>query len=548
MIPDQISQAMARARLHEAASEPMEAERLYRRLLADHPGFHPALQSWGVLAFRCGNLPFAAELFRSAIAQDGTVGAYYRNYGEIVRRMGRVDEAVAAGRQACRLQPGDVDAHYNLAFALTDARDRTGAEAAFRAALALQEALIAEGRADANLWHQRGVTWQRLQHYDEAQQAYERALALHPGHSAAWSGLGSLFRETGRIEEAQPRFARALEADPANAEAKLNLGMAQLQLGDWARGWENYEARWAGSAESQIAIFARPACPLPQWDGAGDAAHQGILVYTEQGYGDTLQFVRFLDTLCVRFARVALVCSAPPLQLLLDSSFGGRVLLLKQMPSDFSAWDWHCPLLSLPRALGITPANLPPATPYLRTAAPALAYWRSRLERAAPGLPRVGLAWQGRIAHSGDWRRSIAFPRLAPLFDVPGIAWVSLQKHEAGAVRPAAPESGAREQAAWLDWSDDLHDFADSAALAANLDLVISIDSAVVHLAGALGRPVWLLNRHEGEWRWLEGRDDSPWYPGMRIFRQPHAGDWDSTLAAVRAALSARFPPPAPTR
>ncbi len=532
VIPDPISQAMARAQLHEDAAEPSQAEDIYRQLLVTHPRFHPAMQAWGLLAFRSGNLAFAAELFRAAIGIDGSVGLYYRNYGEISRRLGRFEEAVEAGLRACALMPADVDAHFNLALALSDARDRNRADLAYRKVLELQEPAVAQGRANAGLWNQRGVAWHRLQQFDEARLAYECALELDPGHVVALNSLGSLFKEIGQIDDALQKFARAVEITPAFDDARLNLGMAQLQSGDWEQGWANYEARWTGSAEGNTGTFARPACPLPQWKGHGENADQAILVYAEQGYGDTFQFARFLDALCARFARVALVCPWPHLQLLMEWSLGERVLLLKQMPHDFSAWDWHCPMMSLPYALGITLANLPANTPYLHVSPLAQAYWQARLERAAPLRLKVGLAWQGRRAHKSDWRRSIVFARLAPLFALPGITWVSMQKLEAGETKPAPAET-----VSWLDWSEELHDFADSAALASSLDLVISIDSAVVHLAGALGKPVWMLNRHESEWRWLEGREDSPWYPGMRIFRQPGTGDWDSVLHEVRAAL-----------
>lgn len=532
VIPDPISKAMARAQLHEDAAEAQQAEEIYRRLLADYPRFHPAMQAWGLLAFQAGNLEFAAELFRAAIAADASVGLYFRNYGEISRRLGRFDEAVAAGRQACALLPADVDAHFNFALALSDMHDRAGADALYRKVLELQEPALARGSAGPALWNQRGVAWHRLQQYDEARLAYECALELDPGHAAALNSLGSLLKDMGLIEQALPRFAQALEAAPAFADARLNLGMAQLQLGDWEQGWDNYEARWTGSAESNTGSFARPVCPLPQWQGDAERPDQAILVYAEQGFGDTFQFARFLSLLSARFARIALVCPWPSLHLLMECSLGERILLLKQMPQDFSSWDWHCPMMSLPRALRIRPDNLPAATPYLKVPPLAAAYWQTRLERAAPRQLRIGLAWQGRKAHKSDWRRSVALARLAPLFETQNVAWVSLQKHDAGNTR-AAPEG----QALWLDWSEELHDFADSAALAAKLDLVISIDSAVAHLAGALGRPVWLLDRHESEWRWLQGREDSPWYPTMRIFRQPRSGDWDSVVHAVRTAL-----------
>ncbi|MDD5247610.1 MAG: tetratricopeptide repeat protein [Rhodocyclaceae bacterium] len=403
-------------------------------------------------------------------------------------------------------------------------------------------AAAAEPARSAESWHVEGIALYRQDRFDAALACYERALALRPDFPEAWNSKGFLLQDLDRLEEARDCFAQALKLAPEMAMARLNLGMAQLKLGAWEAGWENYEARWTGSAESGKGLFRRPPCPLPQWHGEGATENLRLLVIAEQGFGDTLQFARYLPLAAGRFARVGFVCT-PPVQRLLDQAFGDDVVLFTKMPSDFGDWDRYCPLLSLPRAFGTRGDNIPAHVPYLKVPNAAAAHWRGRLDRAAPGRFRVGIAWAGRKAHQFDARRSLRFEQIEPLLNDKRIAWVSLQKWAPEDARPAIPAA-----VDWLDWTEELTDFADTAALVASLDLVISIDSAMVHLAGALNLPVWLLNRYDGEWRWLRRREDSPWYPSLRLFNQPAFGDWTSVVAAVGAALGGLSMASAPAR
>lgn len=385
--------------------------------------------------------------------------------------------------------------------------------------------------------HDEGIARYRAGDFEAALGCYERALALQPDFPAALNSKGFLLQDLDCMDEALACFARAVELVPEMAMARLNLGMAQLKLGDWERGWENYEARWIGSAEAGAGTLNRPVCPLPQWEGRGGTADRRLLVITEQGFGDTFQFTRYLPLAAQRFAKVGFVCS-PPTARLMEWSYGDAIVTFTRMPADFGAWDLHCPLLSLPRAFGTRPDSIPAAMPALRVADKAAAHWRERLELAAPGRFRVGIAWAGRKAHQSDARRSLRFEQIAPLLGDARVAWVSLQKWAPEDERPTVPAGMD-----WLDWTEELSDFADTAALVANLDLVISIDSAMVHLAGALHRPVWMLNRYDSEWRWFRRRDDSPWYPSLRIFNQTAFGDWDGVLAWVRQALAEQAAP-----
>ena len=388
------------------------------------------------------------------------------------------------------------------------------------------------------LMHLLGISFYRLDHFDEAIQAYEMALKLQPEFPAALNSLGFVLQDVGRMNDALHAFEKALQIAPDFSMARLNLGLAQLKLGDWENGWENYESRWTGSAETANPDFKRPALPVPQWDGQGGTESQGLLVVTEQGFGDTFQFSRFLLEAKKKFARVGFACSQPT-QRLLEWAMGNDIVILVSLPKDYSVWSWYCPLMSLPRALKVRVDNIPAPGPIL-IPNQAKSYWLDRLNSLAPGRMRVGIAWTGRKTHQYDSRRSISFEYLTKLLQTPGVTWVSLQKWGSEEVAPSIPDS-----VDWIDLTSDLMDFGDTAALVSNLDLVISVDSSLVHLAGMVGVPTWMLNRFDGEWRWLGQRSDSPWYPKLKIFNQPKFGDWMSVLNAVSQELN-ELPKPQP--
>ena len=529
-----ISHLMQKAEAQERAGHLVDAEASYRNIIAMHPKFHPAYQALGLLVYAAGNLAISAELFRTALTLAPEIALYHRNYGEICRRLGKFIEAIEAGKVACRLSPLDVDAWFNLGLACSDAKDVGLATHAYLRVLELLAPLLETNTAMASTWNMRGVTMHRLGRFDEARSSYERALEMQPESPVALNSLGSLLIDIGSIQAARDCFAKAVSLAPDFAMARLNLGMSQLKLGDWQHGWENYEARWTGSAESGNGTFLRPSIPLPQWDGDGDTSKLRLLIFAEQGFGDLFQFSRYLEPVVRRFAKVGFVCPDSSTYVLMEWSFGESMVLLKNMPLDFNLWDRQCSLMSLPHAFRTTLESIPSVFPYLRVSNHAQSYWCDRLDATDSKRFRVGLAWSGRKSHQYDARRSINFELLLPLLDDPRISWISLQKLRSDEARPEIPAD-----ITWIDWTEELIDFADTAAVVSNLDLVISIDSAMVHLAGGLGRPVWMLNRFDAEWRWLERREDSPWYPSLRIFNQPQLGDWSSVLNVVKAALAA---------
>lgn len=383
--------------------------------------------------------------------------------------------------------------------------------------------------------HLQAIALYQANRFDEALALADQALAIVPEFSACLNSRGFVLQDMGRMHDALDSFAKAVALSPEMDIARLNLGLAQLKMGDWENGWNNYEARWTGSAEAGTGQLKRLDCPAPLWIGQGESKSRSLLVITEQGFGDTFQFVRYLPLAVEKFGKVGFVCSQPT-QRLIEWALGDRIVTFTRMPDascGYDTWDFHCPLMSLPRAFGTRPDSIPNRVPYLQVPAPAQEHWKSRLDKAAPKRVRIGVAWAGRKAHRYDRRRSLETDQLRPLFECDDITWVSLQKW--------APEDQRPDIAAnvhWIDWTEELSDFADTAALINCLDLVITIDSAMVHLAGALNRPVWLLDRFDSEWRWLHNRLDSPWYPSVRIFRQPAFGQWSEVIERVQRELA----------
>jgi tetratricopeptide (TPR) repeat protein len=371
-----------------------------------------------------------------------------------------------------------------------------------------------------------GEALRRYGALDEAESVLRRAVALAPGKRNCHLNLGMTLQDLGRLEEAVAAYEEALRIDPDYAEARWNLSHVLLHTGAYERGWALYESRW-GMERSRA---DRRHMDRPRWGGE-TLADGTLLLWAEQGLGDTLQFVRYAEIARQRVRRVVLQVQAPLASLCRSVAGVDQVIVDREPPP---AFDAQLPLLSLPRVLGTTLADIPRNVPYVSPDPGKLAYWRSRLERRALN---VGLTWSSKARGADDEAfrdsilRSVTLSQLAPLA-TRGVAFYSLQKG------PAAVEAGQPPLRMSLhDWSDELRDFSDTAALAAALDLVISVDTAVAHVAGALAVPVWVLLRRTVNWRWLRGEDTTPWYPTMRLFRQEEAADWRPVIGRVAAAL-----------
>jgi Flp pilus assembly protein TadD len=434
---------------------------------------------------------------------------------------GLLAEAEATYRAILREVPDDAEALSNLGAVFNSAKQHEQAEAVCRAALKARPGYWA---ALANL----GVALHRQQRYEEAVAAYLDSLHANAANANACTNLGVALNEQWRMAESLRVHNAALRLAPDDVEVRNNRALALLIAGDFQRGFAELEWRWRS-------LSMRPhGIPGPQWQGDPPAG-KTILVHDEGGFGDTLQFVRYVPMLCALGARVILQVQ-PPLLRLIRRSMPGAEVMPRGAP--LPAFDLHCPMLSLPHCFRTTLQTVPAEVPYLHPDPAAADRWGDRLAEVTGGQDFcVGLVWAGASrpdmpdAFAMNQRRSLALSRFAPLANVRHTRFVSLQLD----AEPVPPPPGM----AMLDPMSEMTDFDDTAALVANLDLVIAADTAVAHLAGALGRPVWVLSRYDACWRWLAGRTDSPWYPGLRLYRQPKPGDWETVIAAVRADLAA---------
>jgi tetratricopeptide (TPR) repeat protein len=495
----------------------VEAEHHLRRAAEVRPDFARAHHNLGIALAQQGRGDEAITSIRRAIATDPSYAEAHATLGNLLADLGRRDEAVAAYREAIRLRPGYPEALSDLGWALTQMGRCAEAVVLLRQATHLRPSFV---DAHNNL----GLALADLGCHDEAMACYEEALRLDPHHAPALANLGSACRETGRLEEAIAWYEHALRLEPNSPSTHWNLGLACLHRGDFERGWQEYEWRWR-KPRAGLRPFREPC-----WDG-GPLAGRTFLLWCEQGLGDVLQFVRYAPLLKARGARVVLECP------------GLLVPLLRTLPGvdQFVAegeplppFDVHVPLLSLPQRLGTTLATVPAEVPYLSADAALVARWRPRLE-AASGF-RVGICWQGNPHHKWDRHRSVPLHRFLPLAEIQGVRLVSLQ-HGPGVEQLRA----ACGRIAVLDLSEardrSAGAFQDDAAMIAGLDLVITVDTAIAHLAGALGAPVWVALAKVVDWRWLHERDDSPWYPTMRLFRQRRLGDWEPVFERMAEAL-----------
>jgi tetratricopeptide (TPR) repeat protein len=577
---------LGQAGAHHKRGELDAAERLYRQILDVQPDHFDALHLCGVLMQQRGEPAQALALIGAALAakpRAAPVHSALYNRGNALAALGRLDEALASFDEALALRPDYAAALLNRAQLLQRAGRAREALAGFDRAFALApagaDALIARGNAHyemksfaaaladydraavlrpdaAPVHNNRGNALRELGRHADALQAFDRALALKPDYAEAHNNRGNAAIECNRVEEALACYDRALALKPDYAdalvnrgnalrylgraneavesfdratalnpqlpEAHWNKGLACLSVGDFERGWPGYEWRWRrNNAEMRPRDFAQP-----QWRG-GDLQDRTILLHAEQGFGDTIQFIRYLPMVIARGAKVVLEIP-DDLRPLIPAT--GGVIALARRGEPLPPFDLQCPLMSLPLAFGTTLANIPAQVPYLSAPAERIARWRARF--AGLPAPRVGLVWSGKPTHKNDRNRSIPLAQLAPLLAQSGVSFVSLQKEYRDTDRAALAEAPLTR----LD--DALADFADTAAAIAALDLVIAVDTAAAHLAGSLGKPLWLLLPAIGDWRWLLSGDDNPWYPSARLFRQPRIGDWQSALADVARELA----------
>ena len=457
-----------------------DAARCYERALELAPNSAEALYRLGNVMMQQRNLSDAAQYFQRSIQLNPDFAEVHNNLGSVLKDLGNLDAAVACYRQAVRLKPDDVPPHYNL-----------------------------------------GIGLKELGHLDEAATCQRRALELNPHDPEVHSCLGNVLSDQGDLDEAAACHRRALELDPSSAEAHKAFGLTLLKAGHWNQGWSEYSWRW------QTQDYTNRQLPLPLWNGQ-HVPDSTVVLHAEQGLGDTIQFVRYAPLVKARAGRVMLHCP-PELARLLSTCPGvQQVEILKE---HLPAPAFHVSLMNLPQIFGTTDATIPAGIPYL-VADPGLTKrWGEELG------PRegcnIGVVWQGNPGHKNDRNRSFAVTRFASIAALPGVRLFSLQKG-AGAEQLY----GAGGHLPITNLGHRLFDFQETAAVLNNLDLLICPDTSITHLAGALGVPVWVALPFAADWRWLLSREDSPWYPTLRLYRQPQPGNYDTVFE--RMALDVR--------
>jgi tetratricopeptide (TPR) repeat protein len=531
-----------------------QAGELYGQMLDAQPQHFDALHLLGVVRHQQGRNAEALELIGTALAIQPRNAAVLANHGLVLSELGRHVEAIAAYDRALVIEPRNAATLSNRAVALKELGRHAEALTSCDRALAIQP-------DSADAVNNRGMVLHALERFDEAVACFDKALAVDPGHARAHNNRGAALHPLNRFDEAVASFDRAIALRPAYANAFYNRGRSLKELrcldealasyrqatvidpdyaaahwdealllllrGDFTAGWPAYEWRFK---DKEVALRPRDFVQ-PQW--RGDAPLQGrtILLHAEQGFGDTIQFARYAPLVAARGAKVVLEVQRP-LHALLDGMAGISTMVCRG--DALPEFDLHCPLPSLPLAFATTFGSMPAEVPYLHAPADRVAAWQARLPS---GMPRVGLAWSGNPRHKNDRDRSLAFAALAPLIAGSGMNFVSLQKD------PRETDAQALRQCTNIsDVAAELRNFADTAAAISLLDLVITVDTSVAHLAGALGKPVWILLPTTVDWRWLLDREDSPWYPTARLFRQTRIGDWDAVIARVGAELTGWAP------
>jgi tetratricopeptide (TPR) repeat protein len=503
---------------HHQAGRLTEAERIYRQILETNPQHADSLHLLGMIAYRGGSCEAAAELIRKAIAIDQNQAPYHSNLGTALQAQGKLDEAAACYARALVLQPDLAEVHVNLGNILQ-------AQGRLDEAVASQQRALALKPDCAEACYNLGEALQAQGKLDHAVACYERALALKPDYAIAHHSSGCIHYVLGNLDEAlaQQRMAQALQPD--YPQARFSESLAQLAKGDFAAGWHGFESRWQTKGHNT----PRRAYPQPHWTGEKLASGR-LLIWGEQGIGDEIMFAGLIPEVALIGNRCVLDCDAR-LKPLFARSFPGIDVVSGHQPGHNPELDVaaHLPCGSLPGLFRATHAAFAAtASPYLIADSVERERFRTRY---ADGRPLVGLAW-----HTNNKK----LPLFAPLFALPDVRWISLQYGDYDALQEQAEAAGAPILIdGWVDQFADMDTFA---AQVAAMDMVLTIDNSTAHLAAALGVPVWLLLPFAADWRWLQVRESSPWYPTMRLFRQPKPGDWQSVVLRVQRALVTALP------
>ena len=552
--PFNIRDAMSEAVAAHQQGRLRDAEKIYARVLKAVPDQFDALNLLGTVKAQQGHIGEAHRLFSAAVKANPVAPRGLSNLGQALHALKRSGEALDYIDKARALAPDDVNILYQHANVLLSLDRPSEALAEFQVVLAQipqhlpqhvearincglaqaacgfsEQALadfdaalaLAPGHPGAS--YNRGVALIKLGRYEEAVSANDAALAAKPGHLTAWLNRGKALAQLNRYDEALASYGEVLAVKKDHTDAHFNQALALLTQGQYQRGFNDYELRWR-----RTGMAPHKSRGKPLWLGEYPLARKTVLLHAEQGLGDTIQFARYVPMLAAAGAKVVLEVQ-PELKTLMARLDGaGTVIARGETPPLF---DVHCPLGSLPLALKTEPGKVPAAIPYLSASGVHLAKWSTQIG-ALPQV-RIAIAWSGNSSHDNDRNRSIAFGRLASLFDKSPASFISIQR-DLRSDDAAALSAETRV----THVGNELEDFADTAAVLALCDLVIAVDTAPVHLAGAMGRPVWVLVPFAPDWRWTLTGETTPWYPTARLFRQTALEDWDGVISRVGAELN----------
>lgn len=504
----------------QARGEMIEALANYHRALMYVLDYEPAFRGLAQVLLRIegqqANAQFALRhaerIAKGEVTEADMLAAFFLEQSKFLDSQGGRDLAIACLQRSLSLRPQWSDAAHNLGFLYHRNGQNDKALEAFQRAHMLNPRDIETIRWLAFTSHETGDD-------DKALRYFELALSIAPESPDVWNNLGIYRHERGQLNEAITAYENALRYNPNHAPAHQNFAATLLKLGDYARGWKEYEWRWKNTLNAADRRY-----PQPRW--RGEALNgKTLLLWAEQGLGDTIQFVRYAQILARFGGRVVLECK-PSLRRLLERAPGIHIVVATGSP--LPPFDYHCPLLNVMQLVGTTIDTIPADVPYLLPAPETAIAWAAKL--SGYDKYRIGLAWAGNPEHRKDRRRSIAISQLAPLLTMSDVTFFSLQ------VGSASAQLRSDEFARIVDMTGEIEDFEDTAALIASIDLVITVDTAVAHLAGAMHKPVWMLSRFDGCWRWLD-QNITPWYPSMRIFRQPAPKDWATVISVVKEQL-----------
>ncbi|HTJ02554.1 MAG TPA: tetratricopeptide repeat protein [Methylovirgula sp.] len=485
------------------------------------PGYPEALRVGGLILSEAGRYDQALAFFQAALAGNPQFFEARLDFGNLLRRLERYDDAIAVFTEGLRLFPGNPDLLNNRGVIFIDIGEFGAAAGDFMAAISAKP-------DQPEAYFNGGTVLLRAADPQAALASFDQAIALRPIYPNAHVGRGVALKELSRFDEARTAFDTAIAQDPTSAHAKNNKGALDLLRGDFERGLAGYEYRWMAGQTPKFKL----EFPIPEWDGAVRAGEK-VIVFDEQGIGDTIQFSRYLPMLAADGLDVTFFCRKPAQRLM--KSLPGHIRCLDTFGPE-ERFDRQIALSSLPFARETRLSSVPVNVPYLAAEPELVAKWAARLaESGAMQDLKVGLCWAGNPNVRADPRRSIPLATFAPLMRMQGVRVVSIQKHH------GLDEIAGLPQDARLETYDDFDNgpdaFIDSAALMQNLDLIVSCDTSVAHLAGALARPIFVLLKKIPDWRWMLEREDSPWYPTMRLFRQAERGDWDEVMARIVVAL-----------